>query len=143
MSSSSKRLALPAQQVGTGERGDERVGRVVDELVGRRELAQLAVDQHADLTRECGGVLVVVRDENRRQRELAQQLLQLGAHRVLRVGVERGERLVEQDRAGLARERPREGDALALAARQRRRAGGGEVGDAEPLEILVGALPPA
>ena len=90
--------------------------------LGVRELAELAVDDHADLVGERRRVLVVVRDEQRRQRELAQQLVQLAADGRLRVRVERGERLVEEQHARVARERARERDALALAAGERRRA---------------------
>ena len=112
----------------------------VDELAGGCELAQLSVDDHADLVGERRGVLEVVRDEDGRQRKLVQELLELGAHGALRVGVERRERFVEQDHARAAGERAREGDPLPLAARERRRLGVGEMGDAEALEIFVGAL---
>ena len=47
------------------------------------------------------------------------------------------QRLVEQQDARLERERPRERDPLALAARQLADAGRGQVGDPEPLEQLV------
>ena len=60
--------------------GDEAVGRMGDQLLRRRELPELAVDDHADLVGERGGVLVVVGDEQRRQPELAQELLELAAH---------------------------------------------------------------
>ena len=49
---------------------------------------------------------------------VGEQLRELVAHRRLRVGVERRERLVEQQHAGLARQRPGQRDALALAARE-------------------------
>ena len=55
--------------------------------------------------------------------------------------IERGERLVEQQHLRLARERSRERDALALATGELRRAGVGEVRDAEALE-QVGAVAP-
>ena len=64
-----------SEQVGAGERGDERIGRPVDELVGSCELAQASVDDHADLVGERGCVLEVVGDEDGRERELLQQLL--------------------------------------------------------------------
>ena len=66
--------------------------------------------------------------------------MQLGADRVLGVGVECGERLVEEDHAWAAGERAGKSDSLALAARQRARAGVAEMGDAKPLEVLVDAL---
>ena len=67
---------------------------------------------------ERGGVLEVVGDENRRQCELAEQLVELDPHRCLGMRIERGERLVEQQDARLEGERPRERDPLALAARE-------------------------
>src|SRR4029079_11670753 len=91
---------------------------------------------------ERRSVLVVVRDEERRQAELAQQLLQLAAHGDLRGRVERGERLVEEHHARFARERTRKGDALPLAAGKLGRLRVREVRDAEALEVLVDAAPP-
>ena len=76
-------------------------------------------DDHADVVCERRGVLEIVRDEDGRQRELDEELLELGAHRSLRVRVERGQRLVEQDRAGPAGERARERNSLTLATRER------------------------
>ncbi len=92
--------------------------RAGDQLVRRSDLAQAALDQDADRARERRGVLVVVRDDQRRQLERAQELLELGAHARLRVGVEGRQRLVEEQDARVARERPREGNALPLAARE-------------------------
>ena len=87
---------------------------------GGPDLEKLPLDEHADPVRERRGVLEVVRDEDRRQSEAREEVAQLAADRVARVRVERGQRLVEQEHRGLARERPRERDALALAARERR-----------------------
>ena len=53
------------------------------------------------------------------------------------MGVERGERLVEEKHVGIASERPRERDALPLAARELVRQRVLEVRDPEPLEVLV------
>ena len=90
-----------------------------------------------------GRVLVVVRDEQGGQAELVQELLQLAAHGHLRMGIERRERLVEEEDARVAGERPREGDALALAARELGRARLREVRDLEALEVLVDPVPAA
>ena len=119
--SSSSRRALPRSRFApVNEATNASVGRSTSSL-GVANWRSLSVDDHADLVGERGGVLEVVRDEDGRQRELAQELLELGAHGSLRVRVERGERLVEQDHARAARERARERDALALAARERGR----------------------
>ena len=72
-----ERLHVAAKEVRAGERGHERVVRLRDELGRRAELAQLALDEHADRAGERGGVLVVVGDDQRRQLERLQQLLQL------------------------------------------------------------------
>ncbi len=87
------------------------------------------VDDHADPLGERGRVLEVVRDEQHRDAELVQQLVQLGADAGLRVRVERGERLVEEQHGRVARERARERDALALAAGQAARPLAREVRD--------------
>ena len=109
---------MSAQHVRAGERGDERVRRLRDELLRRRELPQLAVHDHADFVCERRSILVVVRDEQGRQPELAQELLELRRAPPLGVRVECRERLVQQQHAGIARERAGERDALALAARE-------------------------
>src|SRR5207302_5822993 len=69
-----------------------------------------------------------------RKGELLEELAELGADGGARVGVERGERLVEEEHARPARERARERDPLPLAARELARLRAGEVGDAEALE---------
>ena len=107
----------------------------------RAELAQLALDEHADGPGERGGVLVVVRHDQRRQaRSSAAAPAARAAHGGLRVRVERRERLVEQQHARVARERPRQRDPLPLAARQLARLRVREVRDAEALEQLADPL---
>jgi len=133
-------LDRTAEQVGAGERRDERVGRLGHELGRRAELPQAALDEHADGLRQSRGVFVVVCDDQRRQPELGEQLLQFAADGVLRVRVERGERLVEQQHARIARERPRQRDALPLAARELAGPCVGEVRDSKALEHLPHAL---
>ena len=71
-----------------------------------------------------------------------EQLVQLGADRRLRVRVERGERLVEEEHLpGRARARARARRAAARRRRARRDAPTREVRDAEPLEVVVGRVP--
>ena len=108
-----------------------------DELRRRAELPQPALDEDADLVGERGRVLVVVRHEQRRQRELPQQLRELVPHLGLRVRVERRERLVEEEHPRIAGERPRERDPLPLASRELVRMRRREVRDAEALEQRV------
>jgi hypothetical protein len=61
-----------------------------------------------------------VRDHHRGQSELLLQLADLDANLVPQLGVEIGERLVEQQDVGLDDERPGERDALLLAAESSR-----------------------
>src|SRR5581483_6895555 len=88
-------------------------------------------------------VLEVVRDEDGRQRELGQQLLQLRADAGARVRVERRHRLVEQQDLGIACEGASERDALPLAARELPRTRTREVRDPEAGEQLADAPAPA
>ena len=71
-----------------------------------------------------------------------QELLELRSHRRLGVRVQSGERLVEEQHAGTARQGAGEGDALALAARQRAGPLLREVRDPKALEQLVDAPVP-
>ena len=107
---------MSGQEVCAGERCDESVGGVREKLIWRAELAELSVDDDAHVVGDRHRVLVVVGDDQRWQVELAQQLRELAAHRCLGVGVERGERLVQQQHSRVAGERAGERDALAFPA---------------------------
>ena len=111
-----------------------------DELAGSADLAKTAVDDHADALGQRGGVLEVVGDEQDGDAEPSEEVVQLRPDVGLGVGVERGERLVEQQHVRVARERARERDPLALAAGEIRRPGSFQVPDREPVEVLVGRV---
>ena len=128
------------EQVSAGEPGNEGVGGRCDELVRSAQLEDVALGENADPVGERSGILEVMGDEDRRQAELAQQLLELGAHTRARVRVERGHRLVEQQHRGIACERPGQRDPLALAARELLGPRPRQVRDPEPLEQLVHAV---
>src|SRR5206468_6739831 len=100
-----------------------------DEVLRRADLEHTACDDHSDTVGERGRVLEVVRHEEGRQPRLAKVLGELGANRGPRVGVERRERLVEQQDSGVAGERAGERDPLALAARELAGPGRGEGAD--------------
>ena len=106
------------EQVRARELRDERARRRGDQLGGRTDLHELALVEHADPVGERGCVLVVVRDDDRREPARPQVSAQLGADVRACLGVERAERLVEEQDRGLARECARERDTLALAARE-------------------------
>ena len=70
------------------------------------------------LVGELHRLLLVVGDQDRRDVDLVVQAAQPRAQLGADVGVQRAERLVEQQHLGLDRERARQRHALALAARQ-------------------------
>ena len=84
----------------------------------RALLAQAPVDDDPDAVGQRGGVAEVVGDDQRRQRQGGEDVLQLAAHDAARVGVERRERLVEQQDPRVARQGAR--DAPRAGARRRR-----------------------
>ena len=124
-----------------GDRAEEAhhevVGRLVVELVGRADLLDAAVVDHHDLVGDLEGLLLVVGDEHGGDVDLVVQAAQPVAQLLADLGVERAERLVEQQHRRLDRQRPGEGHALALAARQLRRQPVGELLEVHELEQLV------
>jgi hypothetical protein len=74
---------------------------------------------------------LVVGDHDRSHPQLALQCADLAAQAFAHLGIEGGERLVEQQQAGLGGQRTRERDALLLAARALRRVLGPGVGQAD------------
>ena len=89
---------------------------------------------------ELEGLLLVVRDEDRRDAERLLDLLQALAQLRADLDVERAERLVEQQHRRLVRERPRERDALLLAARELALVAVAEPAQADEVEQLLAPL---
>ena len=85
---------------------------------GRADLLDFAGHEHRHAIGQRHGLFLVVRDVDGRDAERALQLLQLGARFHAQLGVEIGERLVEQEQARLANDGARQRTALLLAARQ-------------------------
>jgi hypothetical protein len=129
------------KDVAARERGDEGVRRLGDELRRRRNLTQAALHEHADAIGERRRVFEVVRDEQRRKREVAEDRAKLGPHLGTRMRIERGHRLVEQQYVGLTRERSRKRDSLALAAGELAGPRVREVVDVQSLEQAVDTAP--
>ena len=106
---------------------------------GRADLLDLARAHDGDAVGDGERLLLVVRDEERRDAELgldaADLLAQLHAH----LRVESRQRLVEQEHAGPGHESPGEGDALLLAARELVRVALRQVVEADHLERLESA----
>ena len=98
------------------EAGDEAVGRPGVEIVGGADLLDPAVAQRHDAVGERHRLGLVVGDVEAGGVEGHVQALDLGAHLDAQLGVEVGERLVEEEQLGLAGDGAADGDALALAA---------------------------
>ena len=96
------------------EVGDEHVGRPVVDLRRRGELLQEAAAHDGDPRRHGHRLELVVRDVDHRLADRAVQLDQLGAHVGAQLGVEVGQRLVEQEDA--AARAPARGRARRAAA---------------------------
>ena len=88
------------------------------DLVGRADLLHAAGVHDDHPLGERHRLDLIVRDEQRRGAQVAVQLLDLEARLRAQLGVEVGERLVEQVHGRLAHDGPTHGDALALAAGQ-------------------------
>ena len=98
------------------EAGHEDVGRAVVDRLRLVELLHAAAVHDGDARGQRHGLDLVVRDIDGGLADPLVQLLDLGAHVDAQLGVEVGQRLVEQEQGGVAHERPAHGDALALAA---------------------------
>jgi hypothetical protein len=73
-------------------------------------------DRHA--VSKGHGFLLIVGDVQRRDAQLTQQLGQLVAQRLLELGIQRGQWLIQQQHTGPDGHRTRQGHSLALAARE-------------------------
>ena len=118
------------------EAGDLLRGGRAEYLRRTVQLEQPAVHQDPDAVAERHGLTAIVGDEDRRGPLLAQDAPEIVDQALPRRGIERGERLVEQQDLRLHHEGPRQRRALRLTARDRARPALGEVRDAEAPEPL-------
>ena len=93
-------------------------GGLLVDLLGRAALPDLAALHHRDAVGHRERLLLVVRDVEERDADLALDALQLHLHLLAQLQVERAERLVEQEHGGPVDERARQRHALLLPARQ-------------------------
>ena len=100
------------------EAGDEHVGRPVVDLSRLVELLDAALMHDRDARRQRHRFDLVVGHVDGGLADLLVQLLDLHAHLDAQLGIEIGQRFVEQEEQGIAHQRPAHGDALALAAGQ-------------------------
>ena len=106
--------------LGAHEGGDEGRGGPVVDLLRRADLGDAPRIHDDDAVGHRHGFLAVMGDMDGGEAEAVLQRLDLGAQLHAHLGVEIGQRLVEQQEIGLDGERPAERDALALAARKLR-----------------------
>ena len=101
------------------EFGDEDVLRRIIEFQRRADLFDHAVAQDDDAIGHGQRLDLVVGDINRRRFQALMQRLDLAAHADPELGVQVGQRFVEQEDLGIAHDSAAHGDALALAAGER------------------------
>ena len=118
------------------EAGDEQVGRPLVALERRSQLPEVAVLHHRDAVTHRHRLDLVVGDVDGRRTEALLELRDLGAHLHPQLGVEVGERLVEEEHRRLADDRPTDRDPLPLAAGELARLALEQVGDVEDLRRL-------
>ena len=143
------------ERVGRGQRLAHlacQLGRApVSRELGRPRTGQIDLDDpchpsgprrhHHDAIGQGDGLGHAVRDEDDGARALQPQLLKLRVERLAREGVERAERLVQQQHRRVADERPRQRRALRHAARQLARPKCGGTRQADALQRLGCARP--
>ncbi len=124
------------------ETGDERVGRLVVELVGRGELLQLPEPQHGDSIPHRHRLDLVVGDVDGGGAEPSLQRGDLGAglHAQFRIQVR--QRLVHAEHLRLTHDRAAHRDALTLTAGQLGRLAVQELGEVQDLGRILDLLAP-
>ena len=118
----------------------ELVRRVVVDLARIARLLDARVVHDHDLVGDVHRLLLIVGDEDRRHVLLLVQAAQPDAQLLAHGRVERAERLVEQQHAGLDRERAGERHALALATGELRGIALGEAAQLHEREQLLDTL---
>ena len=118
--------------------------RPLVDVARRADLLDAPLVHHRDLVRQRERLALVVRHVDGGDPQLALQPLQLEAHLLAQLGVEVGQRLVEQQQRRLHHQRARERQALLLAAGELGRLALGEVVElhgGEHAHHLVADLP--
>ena len=101
---------------GANEFGHEAISRREIDLARRADLGNRPLLHDDDTIAELHGLGLIVRHVDRGDAQRAQQAIQFAAQPVAQRGIERGQRLIEQQDARPDRNRARQRDALALTA---------------------------
>ena len=124
---------------------DEHVGRLVVDVRGRSDLADLPEIHHHDPVSHRHGLDLVVRHVDRGRPDALVELFELLPGRRPQLGVQVGERFVQQEHRRLAHDGARERDPLPLAPGKLARLTVQELADAQqsrgPLHLLAVLLP--
>ena len=115
--------------------------RQVEACQGRRQRAvgdDAALVEHDDVVGQPRHFVGGVADIEHGNFQFVVQAFEVGQDFLLEVVVERCQRFVHQEQLGAGQERPRDGDALALAARETRRHTVEQGRDAEQLDGALG-----
>ena len=131
-------LAEPVDRADEGH--DELVRGVLVEVARLAGLLDLALVHEDDPVGDVHRLLLVVRDQHGRHVDVVVQAAQPGAELLADAGVERAERLVQQQHLGLDGQSARQGHPLALPAGELRRVPLGEPVQLHEVEQLVDAL---
>ena len=126
---------MPFEQIGGADEAcDERRFRLLVDRARRSDLLDPAGAHHGDAVGDRERLLLVVRHVEHRDAEQLLQAADLAAHLDPQLGVEIGERLVEQQHVRLDHHRARDRDALELAAGQLMRPALAVAGELNQLE---------
>ncbi len=133
----------PAQPVGqTHELGDPRGPRPLIELGRRRHLLDLAGEDHRDPIGNRQRLVLVMGHEQGGDADLgldpADLVAQIGPH----LGIERRERLVQEQHLRLDRQRPRQRHPLLLSAGQLMRIAAALLAEMDQRQVPIGGLQP-
>ena len=132
--------AVPLQQVGDAdEAGHEVAGGPLVHLDRGAQLLDPALVEHGQPVAHGERLLLVVRDVDERDADLALDPLQLQLHVLAQLGVQRAERLIQQQYLGLVDDGPGQRDPLPLPARQLDRLAAAEPAEADHVQGRLGA----
>src|SRR5216684_5188320 len=130
-------LAGALDEIGPAdEASDEACARPVVERVGAVDLLDAALVHNCDAVRSDHRLALVVGDVDSGEMERIMQATNLEAHLLAQIGVEIGQRLVEQEHARLDHHGAGERDALLLAARELGGIALGQRGELDGVEHL-------
>ncbi len=120
----------------TKEASDEAGPRLVVDLLGRTHLLDHALAHHDDLVGHRQGLGLIMGHEHGRDTEFALNALEFDPHLLAQIGIERGQRLIQQQHIRTDHDGTRQRDALLLATRQLIRKAVARIGQLDEFQRL-------